>query len=247
MKYKTFSYTIGKTKTKMHGTTKNIITMGCCILANLVFGQNYMPYYPADWEFKNEVDLVDFSQVKVVTTKHLIIDDNKEYPVYETYLAWNNSYQLTDYQFVNHNNINGNFDVKINYVNPYGNQLKSVKIINSNTLKTQEEWEYTNGSYDIDKITVKRYLLNVTEPDVFEVIYEGNGDDYIQETVYNAQNATEKQTKRWYKRSDNGNYNLIKKLYVDNFLDQTDSLVLNQDRKKLDHYTINLGIATKIK
>src|SRR5690606_13241673 len=37
----------------------------------------------------------------------------------------------------------------------------------------------------------------------------------------------------------------IKKLYLDNFLDQTDSLVLNQNQKKLAHYVINLGITSK--
>lgn len=218
--------------------------MGCCIFANLAVSQNYIPYYPGDWEFKNEVDLVDFSQVKSVTTKHLTIDENEEFPVYETYLAWNNSYQLTDYQFVNYNNSYADFDVKINYANPSGNQLKSVKIINPNTLKTIEEWEYTNGSFDVDKITVKRYLLNVPEPDVFEVKYEGNDDDYTQETVYTPQKTIKRQTKRWFKRGDNGSYQLIKKLYLDNFLDQTDSLVLNQDQKKLTHYIINLGIVT---
>ena len=246
MKYKVFASIIGNTKTKMHKTTKNILTMGCCIFANLAFAQNYIPYYPADWEFKNEVDLVDFSQVKSVTTNHLTIDENEEFPVYETYLAWNNSYQLTDYQFVNYNNSYADFDVKINYANPNGNQLKSVKIINPNTLKTIEEWEYTNGSFDVEKITVKRYLLNVPEPDVFEVKYEGNDDDYTQETVYTPQKTIERQTKRWFKRGDNGSYQLIKKLYLDNFLDQTDSLILNQDQKKKAHYIINLGIATKV-
>lgn len=226
-------------------TAKNILTILSCVVANLAFSQNYIPYYPADWEFKNEVDLVDFSQVKSVTAKHLTIDDNEEYPIYETYLAWNGTYQLTDYQFVNYNNSYADFDVKINYENTNGNALKSVEIINPNTLKPLEEWKYTNGSFDVEKISVKRYLLNVPEPDVFEVQYEGNDDDYTQETVYTPQKTIERQTKRWYKRNENGSYQIIKKLYLDNFLDQTDSLVLNQNQKKLAHYVINLGITSK--
>lgn len=226
-------------------TIKNILFVAVCLIANTAFSQNYIPFYPADWEFKNEVDLVDFSQVKSVTAKYLTIDDNKEYPIYETYLAWNGTYQLTDYQFVNYNNSYADFDVKINYENPNGNALKSVKIINPNTLKSLEEWEYTNGSFDVERITVKRYLLNVPEPDVFEVKYEGNDDDYTQETVYTPQKTIERQTKSWYKRNENGSYQIIKKLYLDNFLDQTDSLVLNQNQKKLAHYVINLGITSK--
>lgn len=226
-------------------TIKNTLFAAVCLIANTAFSQNYIPFYPADWEFKNEVDLVDFSQVKSVTTKHMTIDENEEYPVFETYLAWNSTYQLTDYQFVNYNNSYADFDVKINYANINGNALKSVKIINPNTLKPLEEWEYTNGSFDVEKITVKRYLMNVPQPDVFEVKYEGNDDDYTQETVYTPQKTIERQTKRWYKRNDNGSYQLIKKLYLDNFLDQTDSLVLSENQKKQAHYIINLGITSK--
>src|SRR5690606_41387266 len=98
--------------------------------------------------FKNNADLVDFSQVKSVTTKHLTLDGNEEHPVYETYLLWNNTYQLTDYQFVNYNNSYADFDVQIKYVNPNGNQINIVKIINPNTLKPLEEWQYANGSFD---------------------------------------------------------------------------------------------------
>ncbi len=245
MKYKVFTHTIENSKTKVRKTTKNILTILGCVVANLAFAQNYIPYYPADWEFKNNADLVDFSQVKSVTTKYLTLDENEEHPVYETYLSWNNTYQLTDYQFVNYNNSYADFDVQIKYVNPNGNQINTVKIINPNTLKPLEEWQYTNGSFDVEKISVKRYLLNVPEPDVFEVKYEGNDDDYIQETVYTPQKTIERQTKRWYKRNDNGTYQLIKKLYLDDFLDQTDSLVLSENQKKQAHYIINLGIAGK--
>lgn len=227
-------------------TIKNTLFAAVCLIANTAFSQNYIPFYPADWEFKNEVDLVDFSQVKSVTTKHMTIDENEEYPVFETYLAWNSTYQLTDYQFVNYNNSYADFDVKINYANINGNALKSVKIINPNTLKPLEEWEYTNGSFDVEKITVKRYLMNVPQPDIFEVKYEGNDDDYTQETVYTPQKTIERQTKHWYKHNGNGSYQRIKKLYLDNFLDQTDSLVLSENQKKQAHYIINLGITSKI-
>lgn len=245
MKYKVFTHTIENSKTKVRKTAKNILTILGCAVANLAFSQNYIPYYPADWEFKNDADLVDFSQVKSVTTKHLALDENEEHPVYETYLSWNNTYQLTDYQFVNYNNSYADFDVQINYVNPNGNALKSVEIINPNTLKPLEEWKYTNGSFDVEKITVKRYLLNVPEPDVFEVQYEGNDDDFVQETVYTPENKINSQTKYWEYRKDDGSYQLVKKLYLDNFLDQTDSLIFNSDRKKIAHYIINLGIVTK--
>lgn len=227
-------------------TIKNTLFAAVCLIANTAFSQNYIPFYPADWEFKNEVDLVDFSQVKSVTTKHMTIDENEEYPVFETYLAWNSTYQLTDYQFVNYNNSYADFDVKINYANINGNALRSVKIINPNTLKPLEEWEYTNGSFDVEKITVKRYLMNVPQPDIFEVKYEGNDDDYTQETVYTPQKTIERQTKHWYKHNGNGSYQRIKKLYLDNFLDQTDSLVLSENQKKQAHYIINLGITSKI-
>ena len=245
MKYKVFTHTIENSKTKVRKTAKNILTILGCVVANLAFSQNYIPYYPADWEFKNDADLVDFSEVKSVTTKHLTLDGNEEHPVYETYLSWNNTYQLTDYQFVNYNNSYADFDVRINYANPNGNALKSVKILNPNTLKPIEEWQYTNGSFNVEKISVKRYLLNVAEPDVFEVKYEGNNDGFVQETVYTPQKKIERQTKRWQHRKDDGSYQLVKKLYLDNFLDQTDSLIFNSDRKKIAHYIINLDIATK--
>lgn len=246
MKYKVFTHTIGNIKTKVRKTAKNILTILGCVVANLAFAQDYIPYYPADWEFKNNADLVDFSQVKSVTTKYLTIDENEEYPVYETYLSWNSTYQLTDYQFVNYNNSYANFDVQINYANPNGNALKSVKIVNPNTLKPLEVWQYTNGSFDVEKINVKRYLENIAEPDVFEVKYERNDGGFLQETVYTPQKKVERQTKQWQHRKDDGSYQLVKKLYLDNFLDQTDSLIFNSDRIKIAHYIINLGIATKI-
>ena len=227
---------------------KNILFAAVCLIANTAFSQNYIPFYPSDWEFKNEVDLVHFSQVKSVTAKHLTIDEKEEYPVYETYLAWNGTYQLTDYQFVNYNNNNADFNVKINYANPNGNALKSVEIIHPKTLKSLEKLEYTNGSFDVEKITVTRYLKNVTKPVVFEVKYESNVDDYTQETVYTPQKTIERQTKRWHKHNSNGSYQLIKKRYLGKelTLEQTDSIVLNENQKKLAHFIIKQGEAAKI-
>ncbi|MCB0514376.1 MAG: hypothetical protein KDC60_08105 [Bacteroidetes bacterium] len=150
-----------KSYLKMKTILKHSSIVVILALSNFAFSQKYIPYYTAGWEFKNDADMVDFSQVKSVTTKYLTIDENEEYPVYETYLSWNNTYQLTDYQFVNYNNSYADFDVQINYANPNGNALKSVKIVNPNTLKPLEVWQYTNGSFDVEKITVKRYLLNV--------------------------------------------------------------------------------------
>lgn len=234
-----------KSYLKMKTILKHSSIVVILALSNFAFSQKYIPYYTAGWEFKNDADMVDFSQVKSVTTKYLTIDENEEYPVYETYLSWNNTYQLTDYQFVNYNNSYADFDVQINYANPNGNALKSVKIVNPNTLKPLEVWQYTNGSFDVEKITVKRYLLNVAEPDVFEIKYEGNDDDFVQETVYTPQNKINSQTKYWEYRKDDGSYQSVKKLYLDNFLDQTDSLIFNSDRKKIAHYIINLGITTQ--
>lgn len=228
-------------------TVKMILAVVGCLVANISFAQNYLPYYPADWDFKNEVDLVDFSQVKSVATKLLTIDENEEYPVLETYHAWNSTHQLTDFQFVNYNNSYADFDVRIQYANPNGNQPKSVTIINPNTLKPLEEWQYSNGSFDVEKIVVKRYLLNVPQPDVFEVKYEGIDEDFSMETVYTPAKSIHRQTKRWYRQSKAGNYTLVKKVYLGKELkhDQTDSLLLNQHQKTLALYQINLGIASE--
>src|SRR5690606_29435313 len=152
-------------------------------------------------------------------------------------------YQLTDYQFVNYNNSYADFDIRFNYADAYSKKIKSVQIINPNTLKSIEEWQYTYGSFDVEKINVKRYLLNVPEPDVFEVKYQGNDDDYTQETVYSPQNKIMKQTKHWYKSNKDGTTLRIKKIYLDNFLDQTDSLILNKNGNKLEKTVINLGIS----
>lgn len=228
-------------------TAKNILTILGCVVANLAFSQNYIPYYPADWEFKNNTDLVDFSQVTGVTTRHLTLDGNKELPVYETNLQWNKTYQLVFFQFVDNNNSDADFALEINYTNPKGNALKSVEIINPKTAKTLEEREYTNGSFDVEKISVKRYLTNVAQPEVLEVKYEGNDDDYIQETVYTPQKTIDRQTKRWYKRNDNGSYQSVKKIYFgkQQTPNQTDSLVLSENQKKLAHFIINNGKTTK--
>ena len=226
-------------------TLKHLLTITGCLIAQFVLAQNYIPYYPGNWEFKKEVDLVDFSQVKALTSKYFTIDGKKEYPVYENYFSWNSTYQLTDYELVNFNNNNANFTVCISYANPGGNQLKSVRILHPKTGKPLEEWEYTNGSFDVAKITVKRHLLNVAQPDLFEVKYEGNDDDFIQETVFSPQKTIDRQTKQWYIRKQDGTYQSIHKHYLGKNLvfDQTDSVLLNQHQKKIIHYTINDGLS----
>ncbi|MBF03136.1 MAG: hypothetical protein CMP76_07550 [Flavobacterium sp.] len=214
---------------------------------NVTIAQDYIPYYPTEWEFRNQVDVIDFSQVKSLTTKEIAVDENEEFPILEIYLQWNNTYQLTDYQFVNFNNSYADFDIAFYYVDANSRQLKSVKITNPNTLKTLEDWHYTYGAFDVEKIKVSRYLLNVTQPDVFEVLYEGNDDDYTQETVYNPQKKKIKQTKHWYKSNPEGNTLHITKLYIDDILDQTDSILLNSNGKKLQNTITNLGISSVIK
>ena len=224
-------------------TPKYLMTIIGSVIAQLVMAQTYIPYYPPDWDFKKEVDLVDFSQVKSVTTNYLTLDGKNEIPVYKTYLGWNGTYQLTDYQFVNFANSNASFDVRITYANAGGNQLKSVTIINPTTRKTLEEWQYTNGSFDVNKIDGKRYLLNLQKPDEFTVLYEGNDDDFLQETVFSPQKTIDRQTRHWYTRMNDGTYKSIKKRYLGNKLvfDQTDSLLLNKHQKKMIHYVINEG------
>lgn len=224
-------------------TAKYLLTFIGSVISQLVMAQTYIPYYPPDWDFKKEVDLVDISQVKSLTTNYLTLDENDEIPVYKTYLGWNGTYQLTDYQVVNFANSNASFDVRIKYANTGGNQLKSVTIINSTTRKTLEEWQFTNGPFNVAKIEGKRYLLNVTKPDEFTVKYEGNDDDYIQETVFTPQKTIDRQTKHCYTRMNDGTYKSIKKRYLGKNLvfDQTDSVLLNQHQHKMIHYVINEG------
>ena len=35
---------------------------------NSIIAQDFIPYYPTQWDFRNQVDLIDFSQVKSLTT-----------------------------------------------------------------------------------------------------------------------------------------------------------------------------------
>lgn len=211
---------------------------------NSIFAQEFIPYYPTEWDFRNQVDVIDFSQVKSLTTKEITVDENEEFPILETYIKWNSTYQLTDYQFVNFNNSYADFDITFQYTNANSRQVKSVKISNPNTLKTIEEWNYTYGSFDVEKIKVTRYLLNVTQPDVFEVKYEGNDDDYTQETVYNPQKKVIRQTKHWFKSNPDGTTLHIKKVFLDEVLDQTDNLVLDKNGKKIENTVTNFGISS---
>lgn len=211
---------------------------------NNIVAQDYIPYYPTEWEFRNQVDLIDFSQVKSLTTKEIAVDENEEFPILEIYLKWNNTYQLTDYQYVNYNNSYADFDIAFHYTDANTKQLKSVKITNPNTLKTIEEWQYTYGSFDVEKIKVTRYLLNVAQPDVFEVKYEGNDDDYTKETVFSSGNAESKKSEFWYKSNADGTTIRIKKIFLDNVLDQTDNLVLDVNGKKTEKTITNFGISS---
>lgn len=211
---------------------------------NNIVAQEYIPYYPTEWDFRNQVDLIDFSQVKSLTTKEIAVDENEEFPILEIYLNWNSTYQLTDYQFVNYNNSYADFDIRFNYADANTKQLKSVKITNPNTSKTIEEWQYTYGSFDVEKIKVTRYLLNVAQPDVFEVKYEGNDDDYTKETVFAPGNAESKKSEFWYKSNADGTTLRIKKIFLDNVLDQTDNLVLDVNGKKTEKTITNFGISS---
>ena len=227
-------------------TAKHILNLLSLIVVNLGYAQYYLPYNPSNWEFMNNASLVDFSQVKSVTTKHLTLDENEEFPVYETFMLWHNSNQLIDYQFVNYNNSYVDYDIHFKYVNPYGTQLKSVIITNPNTNNIIEEWQYTNGVFDVEKISVKRYLLNVEEPDVFEIKYTGNDDDFLQETVYTPQGTIEHVLKQWYYKANDGGHYSVQKLYLDQILDQTDSVMVDSNGKKQQHFITNLGITSKI-
>jgi len=226
---------------------KHLCILAVLTLSQLTIAQSEIPYYPSDWDFKNQVDIVDISQVRSVSTQEFTIDDNKEYPVFDTYVGWSNTSQLMSYSLTNHLMKDLSFDVRINYENPNSNRIKSLKILDPNTQTTKEERQYTNGSFDVEKILVKRYLLNVEEPDTFEVIYEGNDDDYIMETVYTPEKSIVKQTKRWFRMMDDGKYKSVKKTYLDQdpYLEGTDSIVLNQNQKMLEHHIIHLGIGMK--
>ncbi len=225
-------------------TIKNISAILLCMVASFATAQDFIPYYPTEWDFRNQVDLIDFSQVKSLTTKEIAIDKNEEFPILEIYLSWNNTYQLTDYQFMNYNNSYADFDIQFQYIDAYSNKLKSVKIINPNTRKTIEEWEYTYGSFDVEKIKVTRYLLNVAQPDVFEVKYEGNDNDYTKETVFTPENSEAKKTEFWYQSAADATTLRIKKTYLNGVLDQTDRLQLDQTGNKLEKTVTNLGISS---
>lgn len=225
-------------------TKQNLLTLLLLVCIKTTTAQDFIPYYPTEWDFRNQVDVIDFSQVKSLTTKEIAVDENEEFPILETYIKWNSTYQLTDYQFVNYNNSYADFDIAFLYTDANSKQLKSVKITNPNTLKTIEEWNYTYGSFDVEKIKVTRYLLNVAQPDIFEVKYEGNDDDYTQETVYNPQNKVVRKTQHWFKSNPDGTTRHIKKVFLDEVLDQTDSLVLNKNSKKIENTVTNFGISS---
>jgi len=228
-------------------TKQNLLTLLLLFCIKTTTAQDFIPYYPSEWDFRNQVDVIDFSQVKSLTTKEIAVDENEEFPVLETYLKWNNTYQLTDYQFVNYNNSYADFDITFQYTNANSKQVKQVKITNPNTLKTIEEWNYTHGSFDVEKIKVTRYLLNVAQPDVFEVKYEGNDDDYTKETVFSPGNSEGKKSEFWYKSNADGTTLRITKKYHGGKFIETDSLRLNKNGKKIEKTVTNFGVSSTFK
>jgi hypothetical protein len=228
-------------------TKQNLLTLLLLVCIKTTTAQDFIPYYPTEWDFRNQVDVIDFSQVKSLTTKEIAVDENEEFPILETYLKWNSTYQLTDYQFVNFNNSYADFDITFQYSNANSRQVKQVKITNPNTLKTIEEWNYSYGSFDVEKIKVTRYLLNVAQPDVFEVKYEGNDDDYTKETVFSSGNGEGKKSEFWYKSNAAGTTLRITKKYHGGKFIETDSLRLNKNGKKIEKTVTNFGVSSTFK
>ncbi len=232
-------------------TLKNIVFLASCFIATTAFSQNYIPYYPTDWDFKNEADLIDFSQVKSLTAHYYTLEQGKEQPLADYLWRWNNTYQLTDYEVVNHLNKQLNFAATIMYIKPYGNKIKAVKIVNRNEAyskeKELENREYSYGSFDVEKIEVTNYIANKPAPDIFEVQYEGNNDDFTQETIYTPQKTVEKQTQSWYQSPPEGNTLRLRKVFYGGQLSETDSLLLNQLGKKLAQYSTEAGVTTETK
>ncbi len=221
------------------------ITLCFLLTSYFLVAQNEIAYYPPDWSFKNTIDVVDFSQIKTMTKEVFEIDENKEYPFSKEYWSWNNTYQLTDYRFINQPMKEMSFDVRINYTNPNGNQIKTITIFNTVKEKMIEERQYSYGSFNVDKIVVKRYLLN-TNPDVFEVTYQGNDNDYIKETVFTSNKKISSQTKSWYNYATKS---LKKEYYKENIKTpvETEHLKFDALQKPLERTIGNLGVTTTTK
>ncbi len=238
-------------KNKHMKTLKNIVGIVCCFIATTAFSQNYIPYYPTDWDFKNHVELIDFSQVKSLTSHYYTLEQGNEQPLADYLWWWNNTYQLTDYEVVNHLNKQLNFASSILYKEPYGNTIKAVKIVNRSEEyskeKELENRQYSYGSFDVEKVDVINYVTDKPTPDHFEVRYEGNDDDFTQETIYTPQKGVDKQTQFWYQSTPEGNTLRLRKVFYGNTLSETDSLLLNQLGKKLAQYTTVAGVTTETK
>ena len=67
-------------------TKQNLFTLLLIICMNSIIAQDFIPYYPTQWDFRNQVDLIDFSRVKSLTTKEIAVDENEEFPILEIYL-----------------------------------------------------------------------------------------------------------------------------------------------------------------
>ena len=228
-------------------TLRLSILLCCCIAAGPAIAQDFISYYPVEWDFKTQLDLIDFSAVRNLKTTEFTIDDQQELPVVTTGLSWNDSYQLTHYQQVNHPNGNTGFEANIQYAERHGNRLKTVKIVKAGSQEALEEWQYQYGSFDVSKINVRRFLENVSTPQLIEVLYEGNDDDFTRETVYNNEKSVLRQTKYWYKSNKDGGTVRVSKLYLDDVLDQTDSVIYDRNGKRTEQHIINFGISTETK
>ena len=57
-------------------TKHNLLTLLLLVCIKTTTAQDFIPYYPTEWDFRNQVDVIDFSQIKSLTTKEIAIDEN---------------------------------------------------------------------------------------------------------------------------------------------------------------------------
>lgn len=223
-------------------TARYIFLFALILITSQSFTQKYIAYLPEDREFIGDEDLVDVTMFNSVFCEILNIKENQEVLVSETAMAWNSANQIYYYRFTDLLNEKNSFEANIIHVDPYNNPLKSVEIVDLKTEKIIEEWEYQYGESMVEKITVKRYISGSEKPEVFEVIYDGNEDDFMQETIYTPKKTILQQTKNYYNFEENEGYQKVTKRYMNDPLTlvQTDSVIHGKDYFKEAHYqTIN--------
>ena len=223
-------------------TSRFIFLFALILITSQSFAQKYIAYLPEDREFIGDENLIDESVINAIYCEILNIKENQEVPVSETSMAWNSTNQLYYYRFTDLVNEKNSFEANIIHEDPYNNPLKSVEISDLKTEKIVEEWEYEYGESMVKKITVKRYLSSTEKPDIFEVIYDGNDDDFMQETIYTPKKTILQQTQNYYNFEDNEGYQKVTKKYINDppTLVQTDSVVHDKDYLKQARYqTIN--------